>query len=93
MPRANRPEESKSDRTPNLEPAGRPRENDNPLCYANKMAKKNFKKRIKQISREYEEEKVVKAVKSAELDHTIFWKMLKRERERWPTNQNPFSKE
>ena len=45
------------------------------------MAKKNFKRRIKQISREYEEEKVAKAVKSAELDHNTFWKMLKRERD------------
>ena len=61
--------------------ARRPREKDNPLCMADKAAKKTFRRRIKQISREYEETKIKEAVRSAEIDHTIFWRMLKRERE------------
>ena len=60
---------------------GRPRNPCNPLYQANKIAKKKFRKRLKLISKEYEERKVAEAVKKAELDHTTFWKMLKRERE------------
>ena len=52
------------------------------------MAKKNFRKRLKLISREYDKAKVAEAVKKAELDHTTFWKMLKRERAR-PRVKNP----
>ena len=60
---------------------GRPREDNNPLYTANKVAKKNFSKRIKQISKQYEEEKFKMAVSSAEVDHTTFWKLLKMERD------------
>ena len=61
--------------------AGRPREATNALFMANKQAKKVFRKRLKQIAKEYDEDKVNKAVQSAELDNKVFWKMLKRERD------------
>ena len=61
--------------------AGRLRESDNPLFIANKLAKKVFRKRIKQLAKEYDKEKVKKAVINAEIDKTSFRKMLKRERD------------
>ena len=61
--------------------AGRPRDVTNPLTIANRDAKKTFRKRIKQIFREYDEQKISGAVRSAEVDQTVFWKMLKRERD------------
>ena len=61
--------------------AGRPREANNALYEANKQAKKNFRRRLKQLATEYDKEKVRAAVQSAELDNKVFWKMLKRERD------------
>ena len=61
--------------------ARRPRECTNPLFEVNKVAKKNFRKRLKKISRDNDENKIKEAVQKAELDHTTFWKMLKRERD------------
>ena len=61
--------------------AGKPRNPDNPMYRANKVAKNLFRKRIKRISREYGERKIDEAIKSAELDHSVFWKMLKREKD------------
>ena len=76
--------------------AGRPRDPCNQLYQDNKTAKKNFRKRLKLISREYEESKVAEAVRKAELDSTTFWKMLKREREgprvKTPSVKNPTGK-
>ena len=59
--------------------AGRPRDPKDALFQANKSAKKLFRKRLKVISREYDEKKISDAVKKAELDQTVFWKLLKRE--------------
>ena len=61
--------------------AGRPRDPNDILFQANKHAKKLFRKRLKTISRAYDEEKISDAVKKAELDQTTFWKLLKRERD------------
>ena len=61
--------------------AGRPRESNNEYYTANKDAKKVFRKRLKQISREYDECKIKDAVRKSEIDHTTFWKMLRRERD------------
>ena len=61
--------------------AGRPREVNNPFYIRNKDAKRNFRKRIKHLSKEYDEKKISDAIKSAEIDRSIFWKMLKRERD------------
>ena len=61
--------------------AGRPRDNTNPLYEQNKVAKRNFRRRIKQISRSYDEQKISDAIRCSEIDRTIFWKLLKRERD------------
>ena len=61
--------------------AGRPRESNIPLFEANKPAKKNFRKRLKQASKAYDKTKIKEAVEKAELDHTTFWKLLKREKD------------
>ena len=61
--------------------AGKPRDSDDILYQANKCAKKLFRKRLKTLSREYDEEKITEAVRKAEIDQTAFWKLLKRERE------------
>ena len=60
---------------------GRPRDRSNHLFQANNRAKKDFRKLLKQISRQYEDDKLRKAVESSELDHTAFWRLLKRERD------------
>ena len=72
--------------------AGRPRDPDNDLFLANKTAKKLFRKRLKTLSREYDDEKIREAVKKAELDQTTFWKMLKRERD-GPKDKTPSIKD
>ena len=76
--------------------AGRPRDINNQLYINNKLAKKNFRNRLKQIAREYDEEKVRKAALNAEIDHTAFWKMLKRERDgpcaKTPSIKDPVGK-
>ena len=61
--------------------AGKPRDPNDHLFIMNKEAKKNFRKRLKGIARAYDEEKISEAVRSAEVDHTVFWRMLKRERD------------
>ena len=60
--------------------AGGPRDPADPLFIRNKETKKHFRKRLKIVSREYDEKKVEEAAKSAEFDRTLFWRMLKRER-------------
>ena len=61
--------------------ADRPRDSENAFFKNNKIAKKTFRKRLKRVSKEYEDSKITEAVKSSELDKTIFWKMLKCERD------------
>ena len=58
--------------------AGKPRSG--VLFRAHKQAESTFRKKLKQISREYESEKVLQASKSAELDKNEFWRILKREK-------------
>ena len=38
-------------------------------------------KRLKALSIAYEDKKIMQAVQSSELDHNVFWKMFKRERD------------
>ena len=59
---------------------GRQRENDNQLWVNNKKAKKAFAKRIKEISKTYESDKIEQAISSSELNINQFWRMLKKER-------------
>ena len=59
---------------------GRPRDSDNQFWVNNKKAKKIFAKRIKEISKKYESDKIEQAISSSELNINQFWRMLKRER-------------
>ena len=58
---------------------GRPRDCEDVLFINYKNSKKLFAKTLRRLSRSYEEEKVDKVIKSAEIDSTSFWKILKRE--------------
>ena len=60
--------------------AGRPRDRDNPLRIAHLNAKKLFMKRLRKLHRDYENERIEKVVKSAEIDKNHFWQLLKKER-------------
>ena len=60
---------------------GRPRDPTNYFFMANKLAKKNFRKRLKQVAKGYDEDKVKEAVTKAEIDQNCFWKLMKRERD------------
>ena len=68
--------------------AGRPRDRENPLRIRNLEAKKNFKNRLKKISKEHEEKKIYEAVQTSELDRKEFWRILKRVREEKKANIN-----
>ena len=59
---------------------GRPRDSDNQFWVNHKKAKKIFAKRIKEISKKYESDKIEQAISSSELNINQFWRMLKRER-------------
>ena len=59
--------------------AGRSRIRDDPLYVKYKSTKKDFIKRLRQVSKGYDEVKVNEIIKSAECDHTNFWRILKRE--------------
>ena len=76
--------------------AGRPRDNTSILYQEDKKAKKDFRRRLKQISRDYDNEKMKKSVESAEIDHNVFWRLLKRERDgprvRTPSIKNKHGK-
>ena len=61
--------------------AGKPRDTNHHLYHRNKVAKKCFRKRLKQISKGYDERKIEVAARSAEFDRTHFWRLLKRERD------------
>ena len=61
--------------------AGKPRDPNHYLYLRNKEAKKRFRHRLKQISKGYDERKIEEAARSAEFDHTHFWRLLKRERD------------
>ena len=61
--------------------AGKPRDPNHPLYHRNKVVKKLFRKRLKAISKSYDERKIEEAARSAEFDRTHFWRLLKRERE------------
>ena len=51
------------------------------LFRAHKLAEKVFRKKLKKLSKEYDDQKIDEAIKKAELDRNVFWKMLKRERD------------
>ena len=58
--------------------AGRPRNPDNHLFTEYKQAKKNFSSTLSELARQYENEEVIKAVKSAEVNRNSFWNLVRR---------------
>ena len=60
--------------------AGRPRDTENELYIIYKQTKKDFCKKLRSMSKSYDEEKVREVIKSAEVDNISFWRILKNER-------------
>ena len=58
--------------------AGRPRAVDNVTWVEHKKAKREFSKEIRRVSREYENQQILQAVKDAELNKNSFWKVVKK---------------
>ena len=56
--------------------AGRPRDPYNQLYSEYKQAKKNFSSSLRDLARQYENEEVIKAVKTAELIRNSFWNLV-----------------
>ena len=61
--------------------AGRCRDADDVLWIRNKQCKKNFAKRIRQISKAYDDERIQEAIRCAEVDKDVFWRILRKIRE------------
>ena len=60
--------------------AGRPKHPDNQVWHDHKLAKKNFAKELRRLSRQYEDEQVAAAVKAANIDKGLFWRLVKKSR-------------
>ena len=58
--------------------AGCPRGIDNPIKKRYKDAEKSFRKALKEVSKKYDDERILHASKSADLDRNTFWRLLKR---------------
>ena len=58
--------------------AGRPKEVDNRLNQDKIKSKKAFSKRIRELSRQYENQEIKEAITASELNREFFWKLLKR---------------
>ena len=54
---------------------GRPRDRGNPLWRDYKDAKKSFRRELKTLGRQYEDDQIASAVKAAEVDRGQFWKL------------------
>ena len=61
--------------------AGRPRDNDNVLWARNKACKKSFLKRLRQLSKAYDDERILEAVRTSEFDKDVFWRILRKARQ------------
>ena len=59
---------------------GRPREREDDLYCKYKLTKKLFSKKLRQLSKSYENEEIIKAVRLAECDRNSFWRLVKRAR-------------
>ena len=57
---------------------GKPRDNNNATWVAHKRAEKIFRKALKDISRKYDDERILQASRAADTDKNVFWRMLKR---------------
>ena len=56
--------------------AGRPRDPGNELYISYKCDKKIFHTTIKELTKRYENEEILKAIKTSELDRNSFWKLI-----------------
>ena len=61
--------------------AGRPRDRNDITWIRNNEAKKNFARKLRELSKLYESEKIQEAIRTSELNINKFWKMLRKERE------------
>ena len=61
--------------------ANRPRQPDNVLRQRHMQCKKSFAKKLRQLSKQYREERVTEAVNKSEVDKNAFWRLLKKERD------------
>ena len=68
--------------------AGRPRGKDNSLFIEQKVAKNNFGRELRRLSRGYDNEQIVEAATAAQLDHNAFWCIVKRSRTNSGSNIN-----
>ena len=59
---------------------GRPRDRENPVRIEYIGAKKLFRKELKRIGRQYEDDQIAAAVKAAEVDRGQFWRLVKKAR-------------
>ena len=60
--------------------AGMPRDRDSALRKAHLSAKKNFMKKLRKMHREYENEQIEDVIRSAEVNKSHFWNLLKKSR-------------
>ena len=61
--------------------SGRNKDEGNLLWHRTKQCKKRFNKRLRQLAKTYDDERIRDAVRCAEIDKTVFWKMLRRTRD------------
>ena len=59
---------------------GKPRGNESALYSAHRLAEKEFRNRLKQLGKVYDDENILKASRSAKINKNMFWRLLKREK-------------
>ena len=59
---------------------GKPRGNEYAIYRAHRLAEKVFRTRLKQLGKSYDDENILKASRSAEINKNMFWRLLKREK-------------
>ena len=60
--------------------ANKPRDPNNPLWRSYKNAKKVFATELKTLSKKYDDEQIAHAVRAAEVDRGLFWRLVKKSR-------------
>ena len=66
---------------------GRPREQDNVFYIAYKKTKKDFLKTLVKLSKQYENDEVLEAVRLAEVNRNSFWRLIQKSRKSGGGNQ------
>ena len=60
--------------------AGQPRDNNDPCCVDYRCTKKSFSRRLRKLSKQYENEEVVRAIKDAKINRNFFWNIVQKSR-------------